>query len=126
MSFLTLNRVASVTLVALAVLGASSGTARADTMFLQCGTQAFTVDLANNTVDNHPATINDTAIDWVVRYSYADGTPGSSQFHIDRTTGAMTSTGTVCFQAGEFKGTCRTTPPSATTCTKGSAPATKF
>jgi hypothetical protein len=37
--------------------------ARANTIIFQCGT-SFAVDLINNTVNNQPATINATAIDW--------------------------------------------------------------
>src|ERR1039457_462086 len=47
----------------LATILTASCPARANTIIFQCGT-SFAVDLKNNTVNNQPATINATAIDW--------------------------------------------------------------
>lgn len=112
----------------LTVLMASSQVALAETMYLQCGQTKLTVDLTNNTVDNSPATINPTAIDWSVSWPpYPDGSTASGQFHIDRTAGTLTSVTTVCFGSGGYKGSCRQIPPSPpVACTKTSAPNTKF
>jgi hypothetical protein len=62
--------------------------ARANTIIFQCGT-SFAVDLKNNTVNNQPATINATAIDWHLTPGTADAT-GVVNYHIDRTTGILT------------------------------------
>jgi hypothetical protein len=115
-------------LIAIAVFVsiASAQIARAETIFLKCGDANHTVDLAANTVDNHSATINETAIDWAVNMTYSDGTPQTDQYHIDRTTGTLTDTITICFHTGGYKGTCRTNKTAPVACTAGSAPPKKF
>ena len=60
----------------------------ANTIIFQCGT-SFAVDLKNNTVNNQPATINATAIDWQLTPGPADDA-GVVYYHIDRTTGILT------------------------------------
>jgi hypothetical protein len=110
-------------LCVLATTLVASSAARADTIFLQCGTDAITVDLTNNTVNNIPATINATAIDWSPHIG-ATTTPGLSateQNHIDRTTGTFTSTVTY-----NFNGQISYGHGGPYSCTAGPAPATKF
>jgi hypothetical protein len=67
----------------LATVLTASCPARANTIIFQCGTN-FAVDLKNNTVNNQPATINATAIDWHLTPERADDT-GVIFYHIDRT-----------------------------------------
>jgi hypothetical protein len=114
------------TIVIFAVLMISPRAASAETIFLQCGETSHTVDLTNNAVDNHPATINETAIDWEWKFSYPDGTTRLENRHIDRTTGTETGTYTTCFVSGGFRGTCKTASITPISCTKASAPAKKF
>jgi hypothetical protein len=120
------NMKLSVIAIAVFVLIASAQIARAETIFLKCGDDSHTIDLTANTVDNHSATINETAIDWAVSMTYSDGTPQTDQFHIDRTTGTLTGTSTICFHTGGYKGTCRTNKRAPVACTVGSAPPKKF
>lgn len=112
--------------IAAFVLIASAQIALAETIFLKCGDDSHTVDLTANTVDNHSATINETAIDWTVSMTYSDGTPQTDQYHIDRTTGTLTDTHTICFHTGGYAGTCRTNKTAPVACTVGSAPPKKF
>ena len=72
----------------LATILTASCPALANTIIFQCGTR-FTVDLKNNTVNDLPATINATAIDWQLTPGPADDT-GVIYYHIDRTTGILT------------------------------------
>jgi len=123
MSFLKVTRPARVTLVALAIVVASSQIARAETIFLKCSEGIYTVNLTKSTVDNHPATINETSFDWVVNWPPDQGTNSTSQFHIDRTAGTLDVVITTCFRNGICRQLPRV-PPS--TCTKASAPSTKF
>jgi hypothetical protein len=133
MSVLKLKGLARAALVALALLAASSQAARAETLFLECtyrfpggndaATNNYTIDLAKNTVNNYPATINETAIDWVEERSYSSGTTSTRRCHIDRTRGTLIGQDTTCHPDG----TCNTRPwAGAFICTKGRAPATKF
>jgi hypothetical protein len=73
--------------ICIAALTASSS-ARAETIFLKCEpfTSVFTVDLTNKTVDNDPASITPTSIDWENR-----GGAFVVHHHIDRTAGTLTS-----------------------------------
>ena len=112
--------------IALCVLIASAQVARAETIFLKCGDANHTVDLTANTVDNHSATINETAIDWAVNMTYSNGTPQTDQYHIDRTAGTLRDTITICFHTGGYAGTCRTNKTAPVACTVGSAPPKKF
>jgi hypothetical protein len=72
----------------LATILTTSYPVRADTIIFQCGT-SFAVDLKNNTVNNQPAKINATAIDWQLKPGPADDA-GVVYYHIDRTTGILT------------------------------------
>src|SRR5271157_591995 len=65
MSFLKLNGRICVTLAALAMLAASPQAARAETIFLKCGSwDVAAIDLTNRTVNNIPADITPVSIDW--------------------------------------------------------------
>src|SRR5260370_1155680 len=122
MPFVKSNRGLCVALVALVLLLATSQIARANMIYLNCGSDTFTVDLTNSTVDNNPATISTTAIDWQ-RTDYPQ--PGGSalnHFHIDRTTGTFTRYFTAHFPNGVVRDSPLVTQP----CTVGSQPATKF
>jgi hypothetical protein len=132
MSFSKSKGGARVVVVALAVLMAiaCAQTASAETIFLTCnenyaGTAIFTVDLANSTVNNHPATINPTAIDWQTPIA-ADATghiTSSTTFdHIDRTAGTITEYATYHWASGLVNSSRPQTYP----CTVGSPPPTKF
>src|SRR5450759_2222311 len=57
----------------LATILTASFPARANTIIFQCGTN-FAVDLKNSTVNNQPATINATAIDWYLTPGPANDT----------------------------------------------------
>ena len=111
----------AVCLVALAV----SWPARANTIFLQCADGVnFTVDLINNTVNNYPAQINPTSIDWQQKMNTtSSGVTGDAQYHIDRITGTYSLSVTLHSADGSPLGTQQRAPIS---CTAGSAPATKF
>jgi hypothetical protein len=122
MSFVKLNGGARVALATLAILVASSQVARADTIFLQCDTHTYTIDLTNDTVDNHPATINPTAIDWQTTQDFGNGGSAINYNHIDRTAGTARYGHTVHFPNGVVKDLDAQTA----SCTKVSAPPTKF
>jgi hypothetical protein len=129
MSFLKLTRSVRVTLVALAMLAASSQTARAETIFLTCSVpepnKTFTVDLAKNTVNNLPANINQTAIDWQEKLTTADAqTVGVQNNHTDRTAGTLTQQKIILNDTGT--GPNGVFPPRTVPCTKSSVPATQF
>jgi hypothetical protein len=106
---------------------AASGAARAETIFLICPglypTSTITVDLANNTVNNYPAKIDATSIDWREGPVPAnEGTAMTRVRHIDRTAGTVT--GYTSFdKEGNIQGSGAT---STVACTVGSAPPTKF
>jgi hypothetical protein len=106
-----------VALVALAMLGASSQVALAETIFLKCGESTFSVDLKKGTVDNTPANITPLAIDWANVNQYGD-----IHIHIDRAAGTLTESGTYHTQSGDIP----MPPPAPVTCTKSSATSTKF
>jgi hypothetical protein len=90
--------------------------ARANTITFQCGT-SFAVDLKNNTVNNQPATINATAIDWHLTPGPADDM-GVINYHIDRTTGILTENFTYHF----VNGSTQSGDPTTYHCTVDSAP----
>ena len=77
---------------------AASCPARAKMIIFQCGT-SFTVDLTNNTVNDQPALITPTAIDWQLKPGPTDDT-GVVDYHIDRTTGILTEKFTHHFPNG--------------------------
>jgi hypothetical protein len=107
-----MNRYLKIKCIVLCVLAttlAASGAARADTIFLKCGSfDPFVVDLTKNTVNGFSARITPLSIDWT---NTAGAFPVNN--HIDRSTGTMTM---------EHHGT--TFPPD--NCSTVSAPATKF
>jgi hypothetical protein len=92
--------------------------ARANTIFLKCQnlTDPLAVDLTNNTVNGKPVTITPIAIDWDNVNQYGDG-----HQHIDRATGAITTSGTHYRPDGNIP-----IPQSTTTCDAVSVPSTKF
>lgn len=95
-----MNRDMTSKAVALAVLAATLGTASAasaKTMFLNCNLggdeESITVNLSNNTVDNTPAKITLTSIDWNIPGEILVGgqrKASTDTFHIDRKTGVYT------------------------------------
>jgi hypothetical protein len=130
MSFVKSRGSVRMLLVALAMLLASSQTARAETIFLTCTGEGnpitFTVDLTNNTVDNLPAAIDATSIDWQKTYTPEGGKPcdiAGEKNHIDRTSGTFKRIATIHFCNGVEK---ELGPIPLMTCTKGSAPVTQF
>jgi hypothetical protein len=122
MSFVKLNGAVRTLLAALAVLAISSPAARAESIFLQCGSGMFTVDLTNNTVDNKPATINATSIDWTWTAPTDYGSQSVGHFHIDRIAGTLTYQWSTHFANGRTGDLPSQTSP----CTVGSPPPTKF
>ena len=99
----------------LATILTASCPALANTIIFQCGTR-FTVDLKNNTVNDLPATINATAIDWQLTPGPADDT-GVIYYHIDRTTGILTENFTYHLP----NGITQSDDPTTYRCTVGSA-----
>src|ERR1700682_593573 len=86
----------------------ASRPARAETIFLKCGSMdVFAVDLTKHTVDNAPANITPVAIDWHNVNQYAD-----VHFHIDRTAGTIRRSGTYFRPDGNIP-----IPPSIDSCT---------
>jgi hypothetical protein len=119
MSSAKLNGVLRVILAASAVLAVSSQVARAETIFLKCGSSNYVVDLTNSTVDGKPATITPLSIDWVHDAS-GSGITAEIRFHIDRTTGALTGAVTYHVRGGDQFGQIKES------CVIGAPPATKF
>ena len=116
-------RLGMIVVAALAVLW-SPTSAQAETIYLKCGSYDFTVDLTSNTVNNLPATINTTAIDWVKGpYDAGSGYTAKEYYHIDRTTGTVTRRNETVSPSGQPG-----PAPLGTTesCAAGSAPPTKF
>ena len=109
MSFLKFNGGTCVTLVVLAMLVAISQAARTEKILLKCDGYAgiLTIDLTNQTVNDMPAKITPTAINWDVQ-GKVDANIHIYN-HIDRTTGAWTVSGV---QGGD-----RTIPPYTYVCT---------
>jgi hypothetical protein len=99
----------------LATILTASCPARANTIIFQCGI-SFAVDLKNNTVNNQPATINATAIDWQLIPGPANDT-GVVSYHIDRTTGILTENFTYHLPNGSTQ----SDDPTTYRCTVGSA-----
>ena len=91
---------------------------RAETIIFQCGTD-FAVDLTNNTVNDQPATINATGIDWQLTPGPADDTC-VIYYHIDRTTGLLTENFTYHLPNGSTQ----SDYPTTYRCAVGSAPPT--
>jgi hypothetical protein len=99
----------------LTIILTASFPARANTIIFQCG-MSFAVDLKNSTVNNQPATINATAIDWQLIPGPANGT-GIVSYHIDRTTGILTENFTYHLPNGSTQ----SDDPTTYHCTVGSA-----
>ena len=99
--------------------------ARAETIFLTCPRfDPLTIDLTNNTVNNFPATINATAIDWESpsRPTAPAGTTVVVRFHIDRTTGILSQYEIFHLPTGQQQGNSYTNG----ICAVGGHPTTKF
>jgi hypothetical protein len=77
---------------------------------------SFAVDLKNSTVNNQPATINATAIDWQLIPGPANDT-GVVSYRIDRTTGILTENFTYHLPNGSTQ----SDDPTTYRCTVGSA-----
>ena len=99
----------------LATILTNSCPARATTIIFQCGT-SFAVDLKNKTVNDLPATINATAIDWQLTPEPAHDT-GVVYYHIDRTAGILTENFTYHLP----NGSAQSDDPTTYRCTVGSA-----
>ena len=112
-------------LAALSILFGGTA-AQAETIYLQCGQASFTVDLTNKTVNNKPASIDATSIDWndpPQTHTRPDGGLDTVTLfqHIDRVQGTYSFRIQVEFPGGVNPGRTNTF-----SCTVGSAPATKF
>ena len=99
----------------LATILTNSCPAQATTIIFQCGT-SFAVDLKNKTVNDLPATINATAIDWQLTPEPAHDT-GVVYYHIDRTAGTLTENFTYHLP----NGSAQSDDPTTYRCTVGSA-----
>lgn len=96
---------------------ASSTLARAETIFIRCEyIDKLSINLSKNTVNNTPADITPIAIDWEIANQYGD-----FHFHIDRTLGTLTTSGTYYRPDGNVP-----IPRSTVSCTPVDKPATKF
>lgn len=107
MSFLKLNGSTGAALVALVMLAVSSQAALAETIYLKCGSfNPLVIDLTKQTVNSYPANITPLSIAWD-----QNNQAGNEHYEIDRAAGTLRMSGFV---------------PGTDTCTKISAPATKF
>lgn len=101
-----------------------SASAFAEAIYLQCAngsqTKNFTVDLTASTVNNKPATIGTTAIDWQYELS-GGGVTATDYNHIDRVAGTYSEWVTYHFRNGD-----KTSNTTTGGCTPTSAPTTKF
>jgi hypothetical protein len=124
MSIFKPNSAVRIILAAFAVLAISSRAVRAETIFLHCGESQsnYTVDLTNNTVDNYPATINATSIDWTETPPPDQGTKSVGHFHIDRIAGTLTYQWSTHFANGRTADL----PRATISCAVSSPPPTKF
>jgi hypothetical protein len=122
-------RAAAVSVLAAALM--APWPAVANTIYLKCPGAPYgdvlTIDLTNNTVDSHAATINATAISWRHNERCATCTasnPGTAIqiYDLDRTTGILKIYDEFSYQ----NGTREKTGPFTYTCTVTRAPATKF
>jgi len=96
---------------------ASPMLAQAETIFIKCkNIETFSIDLTNNTVNNIPANIRPTAIDWEIVNQYGD-----FHFHIDRTLGTLTTSGTYYKSDGSHP-----IPQSTVSCAAVDQQTTKF
>ena len=96
---------------------ASPMSARAETIFIKCEyIDILSVNLTNNTVNNTPADITPIAIDWEIINQHGD-----FHFHIDRTLGTLTTSGTYYRSDGNLP-----MPQSTVSCAAVDKPTTKF
>ena len=109
----------------------ASWSAAANTIYLKCPRAPYgdvlTVDLTNNTVDGHSATINATAISWRHNERCATCTPSNPGtviqiYDLDRTTGTLKVYDEFSYADGRRE----KTGPFTYTCTVTRAPVTKF
>lgn len=95
----------------------SGAPASAEIIFLRCaddtGSIIHTIDTEKKTIDNRPARINATSIDW-----NTEGQTAKSSWHIDRVTGQQTQH--VVSKGGSGEATFQIN------CSVTTAPATKF
>lgn len=115
--------------VSFAALTASLET-QAETIFLRCPGVGlsqpgpFTVDLTNRTVNNEPAQINQTSIDW--QHPIGSASPeirsGAIHSHIDRSTGTISQYVIYYMSSGQNQQSGNTT----VSCSVGVAPSPKF
>jgi hypothetical protein len=99
---------------------------RAEILFLTCNspkypTRTLTIDLANKTVNNLPASINLTSIDWKETDVQVGGT-AIYRYHIDRASGVFTQKAQTRFDNGRLVDM----GESAYDCNVGNPPPTKF
>jgi len=102
-----------------------SASAFAETIYLHCTylhdfTKNLTVDLDAKTVNNDPATVGTTAIDWQTPAS-GDGLTATVYSHIDRVAGTYSERVTYHLRNGD-----KTSNTTTYDCTPASAPKTKF
>lgn len=96
---------------------ASPMLAQAETIFIKCkNVETISINLTNNTVNNIPANIRPTAIDWEIVNQYGD-----FHFHIDRTLGTLITSGTYYRSDGNHP-----IPQSTVSCAAVNQPTTKF
>ncbi|HTW34633.1 MAG TPA: hypothetical protein VMD53_08445 [Rhizomicrobium sp.] len=99
------------------VSSTAAWSAKAETIFLQCGSMdVMAVDLTNKTVNGKAATTSPMAIDWDNVNDVGD-----VHLHIDRTAGTLTISGTYYRSDGNVP-----IPSSTYNCAIVNAPATKF
>jgi hypothetical protein len=115
------HKIKAIVFAMLATALMASSPVSAETIYLQCSSyKTFTIDLTNSTVDNLPATINATAIDWQFKGVVANkpGLTFVDNRHIDRIAG------TFSHYATDSTGDSSHWDP--VPCTVISAPPTKF
>lgn len=119
------GRIKVIALFELLMTLAVSGAAQAETIYLTCvgdNAGAYTVDLAANTVNNLPATINATTINWQRNLDFGGGNTRVEYWKIDRVAGTLN----LSFQSHFANGFIPPVVNQTSNCTLGSAPATKF
>lgn len=108
----------------LAPILVASRPASAETIFLRCADTTFTVNLDNSTVNNRPATINATSIDWEVIPGSSDVTLTAVMYnHTDRIAGTYSSS--ITYHSSR-NGAVNSASSGTVPCTVSSAPPTKF
>jgi hypothetical protein len=120
-----MNRPSKIALLALAIAPLCATAAQAETIYLQCGQDSFTVDLDNKTVNGAPAEISPTQITWT-RTDIIPGPPGWSQtlfYELDRVSGSVSWYGVMTEPSGQKR---RANNTATLQCERAQAPATKF